>query len=100
MKLYKLHLFEERCHDCKDRLTADDIEYMKPGVQAYCKSCGERNDKKRDREDAEEQNTSERVSMTNDNLRSVSQQMPDRAYDKDRGTPGWLMGEPSPGRSF
>jgi hypothetical protein len=59
-----------------------------------------RKEKKRAREDAEEQNKREREEDSGANLLSVSQQMPDRAYDKDRGTPGWLMGEPSPGRSF
>ena len=59
-----------------------------------------RYDKKKKREREEEVNTNNRLSAANNNLLDVSMQMPDRGYDKDRGTPGWLMGEPSPGRSF
>ena len=96
VKLQQLHLFEERCLDCRERLAVDDISPH----DKRCSKCRTKIDKKNGREDAEERNTSERVKSVNANLQNVSQQMPDRGHDQKRGTAGWLMGEPSPGRSF
>jgi hypothetical protein len=51
-------------------------------------------------EQDEAENMAERGQSADLNLLHVSQSVPDRGYDKDRGTSGWLMGEPNPGRSF
>ena len=96
MKLQQLHLFEERCQDCRQRLAVDDISPH----DKRCSKCRTKLEKKHGREDAEERNTSERAKNANDNLLDVSRQMPDRGHDQKRGTAGFLMGEPSPGRSF
>ena len=95
----KLHLlFEDNCRECKKELTADDIEPLDRSMR--CSACKLRNKKKLAGQDSEERNKQEREKNFNTNLTSVSQQMPDRGHDQNRGTPGWLMGEPSPGRSF
>lgn len=100
MKLKSLHLLEGLCHDCKQRLTADDVQLTKPGQPELCRPCSARAKKKRDRERQEEANQRERAETSEMNLFFTSQQMPDRGHDAERGTPGWIMGEPSPGRSF
>ena len=51
-------------------------------------------------EEDEEDNSQERKRSFEDNLLFISKTMPDRGHDKDRGTHGWLMGEPNPGRSL
>jgi predicted amidophosphoribosyltransferase len=96
MKLQLLHLFEEKCQNCHKRLTFGDISPH----DKRCSSCRRKLEKKHDRKDAEEQNTADRLTAADGNLLNVSQQMPDRGHDQKRGTAGWLMGEPSPGRSF
>ena len=48
----------------------------------------------------EEDNNQERKRSFEDNLLFMSKTMPNRGHDKDRGTHGWLMGEPNPGRSL
>ena len=96
VKLQQLHLFEERCQSCRKRLAIDDISPH----DKRCRECRRKLDKKHASEEAEEQNTKDRVGSSDENLRNVSQQMPDRGHDQKRGTAGWLMGEPSPGRSF
>jgi len=68
--------------------------------RTFCQICGIDDDKKKLRQEDEDANEAERLQAADANLLNVTQQMPDRGYDKDRGTPGWLMGEPSPGRSF
>ncbi len=53
-----------------------------------------------DEEDEEDDNNQERKRSFEDNLFFMSKTMPDRGHDINRGTHGWLMGEPSPGRSL
>ena len=77
-----------------------DLIATKPGRKKLCASCYLRSKKKNKSERDEDLNNRDRSRAHNMNLFHVSQQMPDRGYDKDRGTAGWIMGEPSPGRSF
>jgi hypothetical protein len=101
MKLSQLHLVETRCRRCSAKLTSKDVESMDPSRGSiHCLKCFKAGQKKAASEQSEADNMAERGQDVGVNLFHVSQSIPDRGYDKDRGTPGWLMGEPSPGRSF
>lgn len=96
MRLAQLHLSEERCQECDRLLKAGDIS----AHDKKCRKCRLRLRKKRNQTESEEQNKRDREAAAETNLFFVSQQMPDRGHDQKRGTAGWVMGEPSPGRSF
>lgn len=99
MKLNLLN--EEKCAICKKHLTTDDAQYMqlKTG-RVYCQICGIATSKKNERERKEEAKQRENLEAINYNQLAFSKQMPDRSYDERHGTPGFVMGEPTPGRAF
>lgn len=82
---------ETKCPECGQRLSSRELALRK----TFCHECS-----KAEEEQAEADNMARRLQDMEQNLLHVSQSVPDRSYDRQRGTPGWLMGEPSPGRSF
>ena len=73
-------LFESRCFQCEKSLEPEDVQPL--GRQLLCKSCNLRRKKEQKRQDAEEQNRSEREENSEVNLFFTSQQMPDRGHDQ------------------
>ena len=100
MRLTHLYLLESKCTKCGNAITSRDIDSISLSKGRFCQDCYKAGLKKAKEERDEAENMAERGQSAEVNLMHVSQSVPDRGYDKDRGTPGWIMGEPSPGRSF
>lgn len=93
-------LFEVLCRGCSKELNTSDIRSVKPFGRIYCDRCFSKKQKKSKIDSQEENQKEDREGDHEANLFYVSQQMPDRGHDIKRGTAGWVMGSPSPGRSF
>lgn len=94
------YLFETFCKSCQKEINTSNIKGVKPFGRIYCNKCFLKNQKKTRLKSQEENNKEDREGDYIANLFYVSQQMPDRGHDAERGTSGWIMGSPSPGRSF
>lgn len=88
-------MLETKCRQCRQKLYK-----TKEFKSRHCVDCNSAQEIDAKMKAAEEIPASDETNRYLQNLMDVSQTMPDRSYDKDRGTPGFLMGEPSPGRSF